>query len=182
MTVISFGIITQETPYVMIKPGIRNLDDTSALVAPDYAANLSSRTEPTPELNTTNSNQTIPFKYKPYGRFIKYSKNDHGGYSADVVKDETEIFEGFCIDLLKAISLVVGFNYRIQLVPDGKYGFYDIEKGEWNGIVRELMDKVSVRAFFYKHTLYLLFIIISSVCLAIFIYLFVICLVVCLFV
>lgn len=54
-------------------------------------------------------------------------------------------YEGFCIDLLKEIAHMVGFTYRIELVPDGKYGAYDYETGEWNGIVRQLMDKVSVR-------------------------------------
>lgn len=53
-------------------------------------------------------------------------------------------YEGFCIDLLKEIAHMVGFTYRIELVPDGKYGVYDYETGEWNGIVRQLMDKVSV--------------------------------------
>lgn len=37
---------------------------------------------------------------------------------------------------------MVGFEYRIELVPDGKYGAIDLETGEWNGIVRQLMDKV----------------------------------------
>ncbi|XP_045462402.1 glutamate receptor ionotropic, kainate 2-like isoform X6 [Harmonia axyridis] len=50
-------------------------------------------------------------------------------------------FEGFCIDLLKEISSVVGFEYRIELVPDGKYGVIDLETGEWNGIVKQLMEK-----------------------------------------
>lgn len=53
-------------------------------------------------------------------------------------------YEGFCIDLLKEIAHMVGFGYRIELVPDGKYGVYNYETGEWNGIVRQLMDKVSV--------------------------------------
>ncbi|KAL0110156.1 hypothetical protein PUN28_013655 [Cardiocondyla obscurior] len=50
-------------------------------------------------------------------------------------------YEGFCIDLLQEIARMVGFTYRIELVPDGKYGAYDYETGEWNGIVRQLMDK-----------------------------------------
>jgi hypothetical protein len=54
-------------------------------------------------------------------------------------------YEGFCIDLLREIATMVGFEYRIELVPDGKYGVYDLETGEWNGIVRQLMDKVGFR-------------------------------------
>ncbi|XP_034937013.1 glutamate receptor ionotropic, kainate 2-like isoform X2 [Chelonus insularis] len=52
-----------------------------------------------------------------------------------------ERYEGFCIDLLREIARMVGFAYKIELVPDGKYGVYDYETGEWNGIVRQLMDK-----------------------------------------
>ncbi|XP_050301840.1 glutamate receptor ionotropic, kainate 2-like isoform X14 [Anthonomus grandis grandis] len=50
-------------------------------------------------------------------------------------------YEGFCIDLLKELAIMVGFEYRIELVPDGKYGAIDLETGEWNGIVRQLMEK-----------------------------------------
>ncbi|XP_044594046.1 glutamate receptor ionotropic, kainate 2 isoform X6 [Cotesia glomerata] len=50
-------------------------------------------------------------------------------------------FEGFCIDLLKWIAGQVGFQYVIKLVPDHMYGVYDPETKEWNGIVRELMEK-----------------------------------------
>lgn len=52
-------------------------------------------------------------------------------------------FEGFCIDLLEEIAKMVKFTYRIDLVPDGKYGVPDPETKEWNGIVRQLIDKVS---------------------------------------
>jgi len=50
-------------------------------------------------------------------------------------------YEGFCIDLLKAIAPMVGLNYVITLAPDKKYGILDPDTGEWNGIVREIMDK-----------------------------------------
>lgn len=48
-----------------------------------------------------------------------------------------ERYEGFCIDLLREIAQMVGFTYRIELVPDGKYGVYNYETKEWNGIVRD---------------------------------------------
>ncbi|XP_018309332.1 glutamate receptor ionotropic, kainate 2 isoform X3 [Mycetomoellerius zeteki] len=48
-------------------------------------------------------------------------------------------FYGFCMDLLAAVARKGGFSYRLELVPDRKYGARDPETGEWNGIVRELM-------------------------------------------
>lgn len=51
-------------------------------------------------------------------------------------------FEGFCIDLLNEIANIVKFSFKIYLVPDGKYGTLD--KGEWSGLVKELLDKVRV--------------------------------------
>lgn len=59
------------------------------------------------------------------------------------IPTENSDFEGFCIDILQQIAKIVGFDYKIKLVSDGKYGVYDFETGEWNGIVRELMDKVN---------------------------------------
>ncbi|XP_065574729.1 glutamate receptor ionotropic, kainate 2-like isoform X12 [Artemia franciscana] len=50
-------------------------------------------------------------------------------------------FEGFCIDLLKHISRKAGFNYQIRLSPDGYYGSINLETGEWNGIVKQLIEK-----------------------------------------
>jgi len=53
-------------------------------------------------------------------------------------------YEGFCIDLLAEIAKVLEFEYVIKLVDDGKYGAPVDPKNEWNGMVRELMDKVCV--------------------------------------
>ena len=55
-----------------------------------------------------------------------------------------EPFEGFIIDLLNELANMVGFRYRIDLVPDGNYGAR-LESGEWNGMVREVIDRVSDR-------------------------------------
>lgn len=56
--------------------------------------------------------------------------------------NENDMFEGFCIDALRLIAKIVGFEYNIKLVADGKYGLLNPDTGEWNGIVRELIDKV----------------------------------------
>ena len=52
-------------------------------------------------------------------------------------------YEGFCIDIIKEIAKQHGFNYTIQRTPDGAYGSKNALTGEWNGIVRELIDQVS---------------------------------------
>jgi hypothetical protein len=51
-------------------------------------------------------------------------------------------FQGFCVDLLEEVSNIVGFQYKIRLVPDGKYGALD-DMGVWNGMVQEIISKVS---------------------------------------
>ena len=53
-------------------------------------------------------------------------------------------FEGFCVDLLGEIAKEVGFQYEIRLVPDGKYGAPDPDTGIWNGMVKQLLDRVRI--------------------------------------
>ncbi|XP_045485455.1 ionotropic receptor 25a-like [Pieris rapae] len=59
-----------------------------------------------------------------------------------VIKDEQapKGFKGYCIDLIDEISHILKFDYEISLSPDGKIGAID-EAGNWNGIVKELMEK-----------------------------------------
>lgn len=63
---------------------------------------------------------------------------------------DNERYEGFCVELIREIAHLVGFNYTIRLAPEAKYGISDPKTGEWNGIVRELMDRVTHFPFFYS--------------------------------
>ncbi|XP_076374002.1 glutamate receptor ionotropic, kainate 1-like isoform X3 [Tachypleus tridentatus] len=49
-------------------------------------------------------------------------------------------FEGYCVDIIREISRILGFKYHIHLVRDGAHGTKS-ELGEWNGMIRELIDK-----------------------------------------
>jgi len=51
-------------------------------------------------------------------------------------------YEGFCVDLLKDVAALLGFDYAIETVEDGKYGVEDPVTKEWNGIVRDLIQGV----------------------------------------
>ena len=54
-----------------------------------------------------------------------------------------ERFEGFGIDLIHELSLMLGFNYTFKLQEDGAYGSLNNVTKEWNGMIRELRDGVS---------------------------------------
>lgn len=51
-------------------------------------------------------------------------------------------FEGFCVDMVQEISDLLGFRYELRLVRDGTYGTRGPD-GRWNGMIRELVDRVS---------------------------------------
>ncbi|XP_061682783.1 glutamate receptor ionotropic, kainate 1 isoform X2 [Syngnathoides biaculeatus] len=67
--------------------------------------------------------------------YVMHKKSDKPLYGNDR-------FEGYCLDLLKELSNILGFSYEVKLVSDGKYGAQN-DRGEWNGMVRELIDHVA---------------------------------------
>lgn len=52
-------------------------------------------------------------------------------------------FEGYAIDLIDEISKLLGFNYTLKLVPDGRYGSYNEDTKEWDGMMGELLQQAS---------------------------------------
>ncbi|XP_055710638.1 glutamate receptor ionotropic, kainate 2-like isoform X2 [Phlebotomus papatasi] len=65
----------------------------------------------------------------PYG-MLKRSPNKLTG---------NDRFEGFGIDLIHELSLMLGFNYIFHLQEDGVYGSKG-ENNEWNGMIKELLE------------------------------------------
>lgn len=51
-------------------------------------------------------------------------------------------FEGFGIDVIHELSLMLGFNYQFQLQEDGVYGNFNNVTKEWNGMIRAIRDGV----------------------------------------
>lgn len=56
-----------------------------------------------------------------------------------------ERFEGFGIDIIHELSLMLGFKYEFRLQEDKNYGGIDKVTKEWTGMIRELQDEVSQR-------------------------------------
>lgn len=52
-------------------------------------------------------------------------------------------YEGYIVELAAEIAKHVGYQYKLKLVSDGKYGARDPETKMWNGMVGELVYGVS---------------------------------------
>ena len=65
---------------------------------------------------------------------------------SDEEKDEDgECYTGFAKDLIDLIAKERKFKYRIVLAPDNSRGSLNPVTGKWNGIIKEVQDRVSTR-------------------------------------
>ncbi|XP_042214058.1 glutamate receptor ionotropic, kainate 2-like isoform X3 [Homarus americanus] len=89
------------------------------------------QTEDAVELNLQNRTLIVTTAITPPYVMLKDDHEQRKG---------NDKFEGFCFDLIHEISLLRGFNYTFKKVEDDSYGSKNRETGEWDGIVRELLD------------------------------------------
>lgn len=81
---------------------------------------------------------------RPFRRSIILRPANQMNWSRPCIR-ATNMFSGSVILIWffkNFISGMVGFNYVIEMVPDKKYGALDPETGEWNGVVRQILEKV----------------------------------------
>ncbi|XP_058852764.1 glutamate receptor 1-like isoform X3 [Acipenser ruthenus] len=60
-------------------------------------------------------------------------KKNHEQYEGN------EKYEGYCVELAAEIAKHARYKYRLEIVPDGKYGARDPDSKMWNGMVGELV-------------------------------------------
>ncbi|XP_064645712.1 glutamate receptor ionotropic, kainate 2-like isoform X2 [Lineus longissimus] len=70
--------------------------------------------------------------------FVMYTGSEDDVNITDIQPHE---IEGYCVDLLKRLSKEIGFKYRLYRVPDENYGTKDASTKQWNGMVKELVDR-----------------------------------------
>ncbi|XP_048747821.2 ionotropic receptor 25a-like isoform X2 [Ostrea edulis] len=80
-----------------------------------------------------------PSLLKPPGK-KKYKIVVVPSYPPFVIPKGNKSFDGYCMDLLHEIQSILKFDYELYPSPDGLVGSMD-DKGHWNGIVKELMEK-----------------------------------------
>nr|4WXJ_A Chain A, Glutamate receptor IIB,Glutamate receptor IIB [Drosophila melanogaster]4WXJ_B Chain B, Glutamate receptor IIB,Glutamate receptor IIB [Drosophila melanogaster] len=51
-----------------------------------------------------------------------------------------ERFEGYAVDLIYMLAQECKFDFNFEPVRDNKYGSYDANTDEWDGIIRQLID------------------------------------------
>lgn len=53
-------------------------------------------------------------------------------------------FEGYSLDLIDAIARELHFKYEFYQVPNNLYGSFNKVTKKWDGLVKELLDRVSM--------------------------------------
>lgn len=62
----------------------------------------------------------------------------------------SDSYEGYAVDLIDGISRILNFSYEFYVVHDGNYGSYNPQTKQWNGLIRELLDRVGMQKFTEK--------------------------------
>lgn len=58
-------------------------------------------------------------------------------------------YEGFGIELIEVLSKMLGFSYTFVIQEDGVYGSLNRETGQWNGMIKELLEYVCIMFIIY---------------------------------
>jgi ionotropic glutamate receptor len=58
-------------------------------------------------------------------------------------------YEGYCIDLIEKIEEYLKIKCEFEIVQDGKYGAWDPQTKQWNGLIKQLLELVSIVFFFF---------------------------------
>ena len=58
-------------------------------------------------------------------------------------------YKGYCIDLIRRLSEDLDFTFELHESKDGRWGGYDNNTGQWDGLVRMLIEKVNTTPITY---------------------------------
>lgn len=58
-------------------------------------------------------------------------------------------FEGYAIELIENLAEDLGFNYTFLIQEDRAYGSLDPKTGQWNGMMKEILEGVSFNMVAY---------------------------------
>ena len=96
-------------------------------------------------------NEHFNIVYDEYGWSLEERKvidGEGGGGGGSAGKEATfnasdvsvDRLEGFCVDIFKEFVRLCPIQYRLYKNKDGKWGNFDEEKNEWDGMIGELVE------------------------------------------
>uniref|UniRef100_A0A336KHH4 CSON010578 protein n=1 Tax=Culicoides sonorensis TaxID=179676 RepID=A0A336KHH4_CULSO len=88
------------------------------------------------QLEVSLQNKTFIVASRIGAPFLTFRKPEDG----EILEGNAR-FEGYSLDLIDSIARHLGFQYRMELVPDGKYGGYNKKTKKWDGLVKQLLDR-----------------------------------------
>lgn len=83
-------------------------------------------------------NKTFIVSSKIGEPFLKYREAPDGE-----VLEGNDRYEGYSMDLIAGIAELLNISFRFELTPDGKYGAYNPDTKRWDGLVGQLLERVS---------------------------------------
>ncbi|GLV43975.1 Kainate-type ionotropic glutamate receptor subunit 1D [Carabus blaptoides fortunei] len=115
----------------LIKIGTWNASEGLNITRSPHDDNNNRNDEPEEEFSLRNHSFIVLIALTdPYGMLKEASDKLIGN----------DRFEGYGIDLIHELSLMLRFNYTFKVQEDGNYGTKNLTTGEWNGMIRELRD------------------------------------------
>lgn len=118
--------------YDLTRDGLRSVAEWTSTGGLSYIGNYSIvMTENYKELLKNRTLTIVTLENRPYVMKVQGWENKTGN----------DRWEGYCIDLIRELSEIGNFKYVIRVLegdapPHGNKN----EKGEWNGLIRELID------------------------------------------
>lgn len=61
----------------------------------------------------------------------------------DEVLEGNARYEGYSMDLIAGVAEILNISFRFEIAPDNGYGSYDPDMKRWNGLIGQLLDRVS---------------------------------------
>ena len=92
----------------------------------------------------------MPLQIEPYSMARKFNASQgvpSDSRGAQLAGATSSYYEGYIVDLIQHLATRVGFKYRLVPVWDGMFGHRQ-QDGTWNGMIGELMRRVSINNVF----------------------------------
>ncbi|XP_048512589.1 glutamate receptor ionotropic, kainate 2-like [Athalia rosae] len=102
--------------------------------------NTSNGIEYLPKINPLSDSADISLRNRTFRVLISLTPPYGMLKESATMETGNDRFEGFGIDIIQELSKQLGFNYTFEVQTDNVYGSKDPVTGQWNGMVKKIME------------------------------------------